>query len=242
MSFLTTDEVVGWYMAAYRLAFASLFIPTGTMRAIFPVLSKYYKESLDKFKRLFEQAFKFLFFIGFSLAVLTTLLADKIILLLYGEEYANSAIILKILIWSIALVFITTLMTHTTRSSDRQSFTAKVVGFSAALNIVLNFILIPKFSYIGAAMAAVGTEASTFLFHLFYLRFKLVKPPLLKFAPKIIIVNLGMVAYVLLFSNTNIFFLAPTAVLVNLIMVYLIHYFSKDEILIFKEFIHLNRN
>ena len=242
LSFMTTDEIVGWYMAAYRLVFAVLFIPTGTMRALFPVLSRNYKESLEKFKSIFKQAFKFMFFLGVSIAVLTTLLADKIVLLLYGQEYANSAPILRILIWSIALIFITTLMTHTTRASDRQRFTAKVVAFSAVLNVVLNLILIPKFSYKGAAFAAVATEASTFLFHFFYLNSKIVKPPLLKLAPKIVIINLVVIAYVLAFYNANIFLLAPSALLVNLIMVYSIQYFSKDEILILKEVIHLKRH
>ncbi|MDZ7261181.1 MAG: flippase [candidate division KSB1 bacterium] len=241
LSLMVNDQVVGWYNAAYRLVFAMLFIPTGTMKAVFPALSKYYKDSPENFIRLFEKTFKAMFFIGFSLASLISLLSDKIILLLYGKEYINAAGALRILVWSTALIFITTVMTHTTRSSDRQRFTAKAVGFSAFLNIALNFILIPKYSYIGAALATLATEASTFLLHLYYLSYKLVKPPFLKLAPKIIVVNLVMSIFLIFFNRFDIFTLSAIAVIINLSMVGLTRLFSKEELNFLKEILRLQR-
>ncbi len=242
LSFMVNDEAVGWYNAAYRLVFALMFIPMGTMKAVFPVLSKYYKESMADFTRLFEKTFKVMFFIGFSLASLISLISDKIVLLLYGEEYINAAGALRILVWSTALIFVTTVMTHTTRSADRQRFTAKAVGFSAFLNLALNFILIPKYSYIGAALATLVTEGSTFLLHLVYLSTKLVKPPILKLAPKILAINLVMGIYVVFFMKVHIFLLVPTAVMVNFIMVVVTQYFSKEEFAFLKEVIRSSRS
>lgn len=241
LSFMVSDEAVGWYNAAYRLVFAMLFIPMGTMKAVFPVLSKYYKDSLSDFKRLFEKTFKVMAFVGISLASLVTLLAQKIILLLYGQEYINAAAVLQILVWSTALIFITTVMTHTTRSSDRQRFTAKAVGFSAFLNLGLNYLLISKFSYIGAAYATLGTEASTFILHLCYLWFNLVKPPLWKLVPKIAIINLVMMVYTMLLINANLFLVGITALMVNLAMAWMTHYFSKDEWLLFRDVLRFSK-
>ncbi|MDZ7319499.1 MAG: flippase [candidate division KSB1 bacterium] len=242
LSFMVSDEAVGWYNAAYRLVFAMLFIPMGTMKAVFPVLSKYYKDSLPDFKRLFEKTFKVMAFVGISLASLVTLLAKKIILFLYGPEYINAAAVLQILVWSTALIFITTVMTHTTRSSDRQRFTAKAVGFSALLNLGLNYVLISKFSYIGAAYATLGTEASTFILHLFYLWFNLVKPPLVKLVPKIVIINLVMMVYTVLLINANLFLVGITALMVNVAMAWMTHYFSKDEWLLFREVLRFSKS
>ncbi|MCD6166063.1 flippase [bacterium] len=235
LSLMVGDEVVGWYNAAYRLVFAMLFIPMATMKAVFPVLSKYYKESVSNFKRLFEKTFKVMFVIGFSLAVLVFPLSNKIISFIYGEEYLNAANALRILVWSTALIFITTVMTHTTRASNRQQFTAKVVASGALCNVVLNFILIPRYSYIGAALATLATELFTFTFHYFYLWHNLVKPPLLKLAPRIIIINSVMLLYVISTMRVNILFVIPTALLINFIMALLIHYFSKEEIILLKD-------
>lgn len=229
LSFMVNDEVVGWYNAAYRLVFFMLFIPMGVMKAVFPVLSKHYKESMTHFTQLFEKTFKVMFFVGFSLATPISLLSEKIILLLYGEEYINAAAVLKILVWSTALIFITTVMTHTTRASDRQKFTAKAVGFSAFLNIVLNIVLIRKYSYIGAAFATLATEGSTFVLHVVYLSRRLVKPPILKLAPRLIAINLVTAIPILLFMKLNIFILGPAALAVNLMMVFITRYFSKEE-------------
>ena len=183
---------------------------------------------------MFEKTFKVMLFLGVSLAFLISILSDRIILLLYGEAYINASGALKILIWSTALIFVTTLMTHTTRSANQQRFTAKVVGFGAFLNLGLNFFLIPKYSYIGAAFATLVTEISTFLFHMVYLSKKLVKPPLLNLLPKVFIINIIMGIYILLFRQWNIFFLSITAMVVNGVMTGAVRYFTKEELIFLK--------
>ena len=235
LSLMVNDQVVGWYNAAYRLIFAMQFISMGIIKAVYPALSKYYKVSMDKFKDLFRKTFKVMLLIGFSLASLVSLLSEKIILLLYGEEYRNSAIALRILVWAMALIFVTLVMAHTTRSSDRQRFTAKVVGFCAFFNLGLNFILIPKYSYIGAAYATLATEGVSFLSHLIYLRIHIVRPPILRLLPKILAINLIMGVFIVRFMQMNIFPLSAIAILINLTMVVVVRYFSKEEFDVFME-------
>ena len=58
LSLMVGDEAVGWYNAAYRFIFAMVFIPVALMKAVFPALSQYYKESQENFNRLFERSFK----------------------------------------------------------------------------------------------------------------------------------------------------------------------------------------
>lgn len=229
LSFMATDEVVGWYSAAYRLVFAMMFIPIGTMKAVFPALSAYYKDSQEEFKKLFERTFKVMLVIGFSLASLIFVLAEEIITAMYGAEYINAAGALKILVWSTALIFIGTVQTHTTRASHREGFTAKIVTSSAVLNIVLNLILIPKYSYFGAALATLASELFTFVTHYVYMSRSLVKPPLVGLALKVIVTNLVMCAYVLVTVKINLYFAATSAVIVNLLMLRLVGYFTKNE-------------
>ncbi len=230
LSFMKGDQAVGWYNAAYRLVFAMLFIPVATMKAVFPALSIYFKQSPEAFKALFERSFKVMFLIGFSLASVIFVLADKIVLTIFGAEYAPAAGALKILVWSTAIIFIGTVQTHTTRASDRQRFTAKVVTTSAVLNLLLNFWLIPKYSLYGAAIATLGAELFTFLFHSGYLAKNLVAPPFFKLVPKIALINVVTAAYIYVIYDFNLFITIPSALLINLIMLLITRYFSKEEL------------
>lgn len=230
LSIMKGDEVVGWYNAAYRLVFAMMFIPIGAMKAVFPTMSVYYKESLDAFKKLFYRTFKTMFLIGFSISSLLYIISDRIILLVFGPEYINAAGALKILVWSTAIIFIGTVQTHITRSSNQQGFTAKVVASSAVLNLGLNLLLIPKYSYYGAAIATLASELFTFILHFWFLSKKLEVPPLFRLAPKIIVINLVVMFYVSLVSEFNLLIIVPTALIINLIMLFVTRYFTKEEI------------
>jgi len=230
LSFMKGDEVVGWYNVAYRFVFAMLFIPMGTMKAVFPIFSKYYQESLEDLTRLFEKSFKSMLLVGFSLAWLIFLFSDKLILWMFGQEYIHAVPALKILVWSAALIYITTVMTHVARASNRQQFTAKAVVSCALINIVLNLLFIPRYSFIGAAAATLITEWISFTAHYFYLSHYLVKPPLFKYLPKIVVINLIVGLYVFVLRRVPFILVFSTAMMINVGMVLLVRYYSVEEL------------
>lgn len=230
LSLMIGDEPVGWYTAAYRLVFAMMVLPMGIMRAVYPALSAYHKSNLEAFNNLFEKTFKLLFWAGTSIAVVIFLLSDKIILLMFGEEYIKASAALKILVWSTAIYFVGTTMTHATRSAGKQTFTAKVVAASAILNLILNFILIPKYSLVGAAFATLVSEFFTLSFHLWFVGRYIVKPAFLRLLPRIIMINAATAAGVWLVIDFPIVMIIGLAGIINLGAVSLIRYYSKEEL------------
>ena len=236
LSFMKGDEVVGWYNAAYRLVFAVLFIPRATMKAVFPALSRYYKTSMKSFNDLFQMSFKIMLILGLPLSFAITLFADKIILLIYDQQYLNSIKALQILIWSSGLVFVTTVLTHTTRSADRQKFTAKIVAIGAFVNVVLNLILIHFFSYIGAAVATIVTQLFTLIAHLVYVSKSLQKIPISKLFFKMVIVNVIIGLVVLFIKDFNWILAVFAGIAVYVPMLIVTKYFSKNE---FKQFMDI---
>ncbi|NIR51220.1 flippase [candidate division KSB1 bacterium] len=231
LSLMIGDETVGWYNAAYRLIFAMMVIPIGIMRAVYPALSAYYKSKREAFNHLFEKTFKLLFWAGTSIAIVVSLLSDEIVLLIFGEEYINGAAALKILVWSTAIYFIGTTLTHATRSAGKQAFTAKVVATSAFLNLILNFILIPRYSLVGAAFATVMSEFFTFGFHLWFVGRYITKPPFLRLLPKVLLINLATGIFVWLMIDLSLFMTLGLVGLGNVGVVFLSRYFTKDELL-----------
>ena len=165
---LNPNEVMGWYNAAYRTVLVLGFIPTTFLNSIYPIMSKSFVINGKYLNFMFEKSFKYLMIIAIPIGIGTTVLANRIILLVYGPDFALSAIALQILVWSEVLIFLNVAFGTLLNSINRQMIVTKQTMLAAALNIVLNLILIPRYSYIGASIATVSTELFAFFFLLYY--------------------------------------------------------------------------
>ncbi len=105
LSQLSGNEVAGWYNVAYRLVLVFLFIPVVFNTSFYPIMSKYYITSKNSLKTTFEQLLKVTLYIGLPLGIGIIAIADKIIKLMYGDQYYNSIIIMQILSISLILIF-----------------------------------------------------------------------------------------------------------------------------------------
>ena len=170
LSIMKGDAVVGWYNAAYNIMEGLAALVAGSISyTFFPIMSRYYAESLnEKLKETYFKAFLLLFGAGLVISVFVTIFSDKIILILYGEEYLNSIIALKILIWAFFIICISMISSTLLNSIGKQSIVAMGTGLGAVLNVILNLVLIPKYSYIGAAYATLITEGVGFGIYLYF--------------------------------------------------------------------------
>jgi O-antigen/teichoic acid export membrane protein len=158
LSVMVGNEVVGWYNAAYKFLFVFLSLYSVFTVTLFPVMSRFYQNSKESLKYTYERSFKYLLIISVFISFSVTLFANKIILLIYGFDYFPSIIALQILIWTIIFMFINGLSGILLGSINRQLVVTKITGLSVILNVALNLVLIPKFSYLGASVATVFTE------------------------------------------------------------------------------------
>ena len=239
LSFIKGDAVAGWYNTAYRLFFVLLMIPSALNVAIFPVMSRLHVSSKDALKFAYEKSFKYLTIIAIPIGVGGTLLAEKIILLIFGNQYQPAVIIFQILILSAVFVFMGTPASSLLNSTNRQVELAKIVGVSVVLNIFLNFLLIPKYSYIGAGIA---TTISTLLI-LFLVIIRAAKIgysiPVYKIAEltlKAIISGLIMGVFVICFKSINLFLLILLSAIIYFTILYLLKGFDKKDIDLFVKF------
>lgn len=158
LGFMKGEEIVGWYSAAYKIiliisAFGGMYQFT-----IFPILSNFYKTSIEKLKVLMENSLTLAFLILIPIVVLVFSLAPIIIRLIYGIQYLNSILILQILIWNVPLIFISGLFAHFLLACGEQKRYMINVTVGAATNLILNVILIPPVGMIGAAIATIVAE------------------------------------------------------------------------------------
>lgn len=159
LGILQDFAVTGWYTAAYRITESLRFIPLVIIPAIFPALSRLHSHSKDTSKALYEKAFYYVLLAALPMAIGLTLTADRVIPFIYRQPgFYNSVLVLKLLIWAEALLFLHYIMGFLLNAIGKQHLFTIVTATYAASNVALNLILIPKYSYVGAGVAAIITQ------------------------------------------------------------------------------------
>jgi O-antigen/teichoic acid export membrane protein len=243
LSLMVNNEVVGWYNAAYRIIMVFLFIPIVINTAIFPAMSKFYISSKQSLRIAYEKYFNYMIIIGIPLGIGTTLLANRVILLIYGTEYINSIPALQILVWSSVMIFISGSFGRLFEASNKQSIITKITAICAVGNILLNLILIPQFSYIGASIVTVITELAALILGIkavsgigYGLRRKEILLIL-----KVILASVVMGLFIKYLKDLNLFILTVLSVIVYFVALYLLKGFDEEDIKIIKDIINLKR-
>jgi len=157
------DPDVGLYSAAYRITEVPALIPGLLMLAIFPVLSSLFKSSKISFGRTYALTLRYLFYLAVPIAMVLTLIARPLVMLFYDIEYIDSARAVQVLVWATAIMFMTMVQGSTFVAANKQMVSMKIGAAAVVLNIIMNFFLIPKYSYVGASIATVITEIFGFV-------------------------------------------------------------------------------
>ena len=231
LSMMKGDAVVGWYNAAYRLVMGVLFIPGAVVGALYPVLSRYFTSSKDSLMFVYEKSFKFLLMLAIPLGIGTTLLADQIIIFLYGEDFAASIIVLQILIWVASMLFIRSIVGHILASINKQLVDTRIAGASALLNVGLNLLLIPTYSYVGAGVASIISTAFIFVCEFSYLQrsgYK-IETSTIVLKPLCAGAVMGLFIYGLGMMSINLFVIVIGAIVTYAACLYLLKAFDEEE-------------
>lgn len=237
LSMMIGDAPVGWYSAAYRLVAALLFIPGVFLGAIYPVLSKFYVSSANSLEITYEKSFRYLFIIAFPIGVGTMLLADKIILLIYGDGFIHSIIALRILIWMFVLSCASWLLSVVLLSINRQAILALFTGIGAIFNVVSNLFVIPRMSYVGASITTIATESILFILLFYVISKYLHRLPLFKITMKPAIAGIIMGITIYYIGNVNLFMIVMVASAVYFAVLAVIGEITKEDLQLIKRIV-----
>ena len=238
LSLMQGDEVVGWYNAAYRVVFGLALIPSVYLKSIFPVMSRSYVSSKESQKFVYEKSVKYMVILAVPIGVAITLLADKVIILIFGTEYSNSIIALQILIWSMVFIFISRVFGDLLHSSNRQIVIAKITGSCVLLNVLLNAILIPRYSYIGASIATVVTEFIALSLNSRWswkIGYRIPTGKLRDVMVKVFIAGGIMCVFILYFEDLALWGLVPLSALVYFTVLWICGGIDREDTLLFRQ-------
>jgi O-antigen/teichoic acid export membrane protein len=205
-----------WYGLAYQLVYAFTILPGAFMGAMFPVIARTFADNkrMD-FGGIYTDALRLMFLVGVPFAVGMATLSEKISSALFSHyEWVEIAPALRLLSWSGGLSFLTTVVITVLRATDKRRSFPILMATTALLNIALNFILIPRFSHVGAAMAMIISEAYLFIGSFVYISQRISKLTYIGFAIKAVIVSTLMgTGLMFLRDRFSIWILIPCAIL-----------------------------
>lgn len=160
LGFLKGPESVGFFTAATKITQLLLGLTSALGTVMLPRLSNLIaNKNFEEFNRLANIATKFMFAVTLPLSVSVILLSDNLILLLSGEAYYDAILTLKILSMIIFAIGLSGVFgIQILYPLGKESIVIKSTAVGAAINLVLNFILIPDFSQNGAAVATLLAE------------------------------------------------------------------------------------
>jgi O-antigen/teichoic acid export membrane protein len=239
-----STEIIGWYSAAYMLVIPLSFVPSVFFSSVFPAMSNFYKQSNESLKFTFQRSIRYMVILGVPIAAGITILANKIILLIYGSAYTPAITALQILIWSVPLIFVDSAYAYLLSSINRQITVTKIMGIVAFVNVVLNIILIPIFSYIGASMVMVVSDMITLMLFVLVLKNTSYKIPLasIKDILKVFLASAIMVFFILILRELNIFLIILFSSLVYVVAFLSFKGLDKDDIKIIKRIFSQKEN
>jgi O-antigen/teichoic acid export membrane protein len=158
LSILKPLADVGTYSVAYRFIEQMLFIPSFFVAAVFPIIASYHATGDTLLKPAIDKSFAFLIIVALPVAAAAFVLAPDIINLIAGDDFSDAVTPLRILLLSSVFFFTNALFSSLLVIYDMERQMAVLVAAVVAGNIALNLVLIPAFSYTGAAVATVITE------------------------------------------------------------------------------------
>ncbi len=159
LSLLQSNAHVGIYNVAYKIMENLIFFPAMLAGLILPLLSRFIFTNRVRFEEIANKTFKVFCLIIIPLIVGTWFLAKDIVTIVSGDGFQESAVVLRVLIFALGWIFFGNYFNMLLVVGNAQKKLMQTLIFAAVFNIVLNLFLIPRYSYMGAAVTSLLTEA-----------------------------------------------------------------------------------
>ncbi|MDD5567085.1 MAG: flippase [Patescibacteria group bacterium] len=150
---------VGIYGATYKVLEILITLPAMFAGLVMPLLTTAFAlgDTL-RFQKLIQRSVNFLILMSLPLIVGVQFVAKPLMLLIAGNEFAAAGNVLRILVVATGIIFVGSLFGNAVVSVNKQKSMIWVYFLVAAISLTGYLILIPRYSYYGAAAITVLSE------------------------------------------------------------------------------------
>lgn len=158
LSVMKDSSAVGIYSLAYKIMENLIFFPSMIVGLTMPLMSRSAFENREQFKSIMQRTLNFLLIAIVPVVLGIFAVSKKLILLLSEPEYSDAAPVLNILTVALAFIFLGALFSNVIIAIKKQKDLAYIYFCGALFNVAVNLIVIPRYSYFGAAFSTLATE------------------------------------------------------------------------------------
>ncbi len=163
------DYEVGIYNCAYRFLDMAVISAVMLSTPMVPIFSKLAMDDKEGLRRRYGRILVLLTSLIVPLALLVPLVSSPFIDILFGPEYNEVAPLLDIMAWIGVLTFYSLFNFVVLLAVKVVRFQVWLGGLTAVMNVVLNYFLIPSFSFYGSAWATLLVECIFVLVSFLYI-------------------------------------------------------------------------
>ena len=221
---------VGIYSVGTRLTMPLSIIPGAIVTTVFPILVKKMSDDISS-DYLSNLVVKLLYVIAFVIAAVFTFESAALTNLIFGPKYLPSALPASVLYWCQIFLFFTYYTLVVLIAKNKQFYNFVYAAIQVIVNIAFNFILIPQYSFLGAALAKLIASFASFVFIVIILIKFGYKPSVGRYKVLAWSVLLCGGLYLLSFFPVIPYLLLSPALIA--VITFAVRLFGKDELIIF---------
>ena len=151
-SILDTKNL-GYYAIAVTIAETPHFLSSAISSSVYPTIINSKKRNENLYLNRLQILYTLVVWLSIGISTIVYIFSDKIIFLLFGNQYMTSSTVLKIYIWSGIFIFLKQAGNRflLTENFQKELLATTIIG--TVINILLNIIFVPIYGITGAAYA-----------------------------------------------------------------------------------------
>ncbi len=171
----------GIYFLGHRALDYLYLVPHLLATALFPALTRRAAEGRDQLIDLSEKSLRYTMLITVTVTLLTMLVAKPLIAFFDpAGAFGESVGVLRLVIWGMPFMTMHLVLSRVLLVAERERDFIPIALVTMVIGIGANLLLIPRYSYTGAAAASVFSLAVSAGLHVFYCRRAGLAVPLLR--------------------------------------------------------------
>jgi O-antigen/teichoic acid export membrane protein len=151
---LRSPQELAFYSIAFALTARMVTVSDSISNVLFPMfITRYTQNGQDGLRDVYRRSLRYVEVLMVPLYLWAIPLAPRLLLLVYGAQYARVAAVLQVLLATMLFTVPAPVCMVALFTMEKQTSYIRILLLVAVLNIVLDFLLIPRFGAVGAALA-----------------------------------------------------------------------------------------
>jgi O-antigen/teichoic acid export membrane protein len=219
----------GYYTAVYKFWDTLAYLPAVVSASLYPFFAETLAQKrTNEARKGLESYTRYMIALALPLAVGAFLLAPRLTVSFFGEEFAKAAPALGLLVAAVGVLFIYSPV-NSLIISQRTKSAVKITGFNLVINVVLNFILIRKFGFVAAAAVTLFSECIQWFGYTYVVNRDVFKFKFMPFFVKPILSSAVMAGAIYLMADRNLWLIIAAGGFTYLLALIVFQFFQAED-------------